>query len=147
MHRANRQRQDNHIDNDLARPRRHPKIIIVEAVSRIRQPIQPTPLQRPTVRQRRDRAADPPAQHERARNDQLPAEGAVHGEQAQVHGEDGEFGAAGDGEVQHGGDEGQLEVEDVGGRVDVVWVRVVGDGFAVGVDGVACFEKSVGRID
>ena len=67
----------------------------------------------------------------------MTAESGVDGEEPVVHEQDGELRGAGDGEVEHRGDKGELEVEDVGGRVDVIGVRVVGDGFAVWIDCVA----------
>lgn len=131
---ADRERQNDHVQEDLDGPRCHPKDIVVEAVFWVRETIEPAPLERHAVRQSGDRAAYPPSDHQPGRSEELVSEGVADVEDPVVHAQDAELGGADDREVKDRGGECQLEIEYVFGCVDVVRVGIFRDPETVWVD-------------
>ena len=134
---ADGESKDEDVEKDFAGASGHPEDVVVEAVARVCQRVDPTPLERDAVGQGGNGAPNPETNDQSARHPQLVAEGIAHGKDAVVHEEDAQLGRARDGEVEDRRCKGELEVEVVSVRVPVVWVGIFRDVEADGVHGIA----------
>lgn len=96
---ADRHPQDDDVQQDFTRSTSHPEQVVIEAVPRVCEAVDPAPFQGDTVRESCDRAADPPSDDEKGRKVKLYAECIRYTEDAVVHEQDTELGCAGDSKV------------------------------------------------
>ena len=109
---SDRQGENEYIDEYLAGSCRHPEDIVIETIAWIRKDkaVDPAPLERNTVCQCSNCAANPETEDEYARDNQLATKRSAYCKESVVHAQDGKLGSSNNGEVENGGDENELKV-------------------------------------
>ena len=128
--------QNEDIECDLTCSTGHPEQVIIEAVTRVGEAVDPAPFQWDAVRESSNCAADPPTDDKRGCKVELISKSIRNVKDPIVHEQNANFCGTGNAEVQDGGCEGEFQVHHIVVCVDVRSVRVFGNPEAIGVDAV-----------